>query len=946
VIGRAHETAALRAALDGAQDGNGRVVLLEGPAGIGKSELCLHARALARERQLSVLAARGGELEHDLTYGIVRQLLERIVHDASQAERKRLLAGPARLATAALGGELTELSYSADTGIDHGLYWLTCNLATPSPMVLIVDDLHWSDVASLRFLMYLARRLDGLAVSLVLAARPREDGFAARVTGLLRAEATTEVISLGPLTLQESTELLSARVGVPVAGEIARACHEVAGGNPFLLSEVAGALRELQQAAGHATDGFDAAVTIEHIRSLLPRSATNSVLLRLGSVSGPAQAIAGALAALGDGTPVPLLREVAEVDEQAAYDALAQLATAGIVTRAGRLGFVHPLVRTAVYDDMTEVRRQLLHARAAKALSDQAAPPEEIAHHLVLAVPAGDQTAVEVLRSVAARALARGAAETSVRLLRRALVEPPAPAHRAAVLAELGAAELRAASAADADEHLSEALALHPEPAIRVQAAIGLANAKMAVQGPPAAFSVLAAEAAKLSGDDALRLDVERALLAQWVRGFVPMADLEQLLARFAELPGDTPAERLALSQAALAAAYDDSRTASRAAELAVRALAGGKLVAEQTVDGIAPGMLCYTLTMAEEFDIVEAEVERLFADAQDRGSTLGYFASAVIAGQVALRRGRLTEAAAQFEAALNAGRQLEESPVVHRSTAFSTAWLIEALVARGAFDAAQAVASNTESRGEFDRPEYVWSLYGRGILRLLVDLDPQAALGDFERVGAAAQAGGYEDRSMPWRGWMSLALHAAGRADEAIGLADDHLRIAARWAPGLHGSALRVRALVGDPADAIAMLSDAVETLRASQFQFELAQALVDHGVALRRETQRLAARSVLEEGMELAARCEATPLLERARQELIVLGARPQRLMFSGIEGLTATERRVASLAADGRTNRAIAQALFVTQKTVEAHLRSVYRKLDISSRQELPETLMEAS
>jgi DNA-binding NarL/FixJ family response regulator len=132
---------------------------------------------------------------------------------------------------------------------------------------------------------------------------------------------------------------------------------------------------------------------------------------------------------------------------------------------------------------------------------------------------------------------------------------------------------------------------------------------------------------------------------------------------------------------------------------------------------------------------------------------------------------------------------------------------------------------------------------------------------------------------------------------------------------------------------------------VRASPFRLELAQALVDYGVALRRESQRRAAREALEEGMELAARCEATPLVERARSELVVLGARPRRLMFSGLEGLTATERRVASLAADGLTNRGIAQALFVTQKTVEAHLRSVYRKLDISSRQDLPPLMVAA-
>lgn len=175
------------------------------------------------------------------------------------------------------------------------------------------------------------------------------------------------------------------------------------------------------------------------------------------------------------------------------------------------------------------------------------------------------------------------------------------------------------------------------------------------------------------------------------------------------------------------------------------------------------------------------------------------------------------------------------------------------------------------------------------------------------------------------------------------MALADEQLAIARAWgAPGGHGSALQVRALVGPPAQAEPLLAEAVELLTRAHCRVDLARAHVDHGIALRRAGRRRDARAALEQGLELAARCEAAPLVTRARAELRVLGARPRRRMFSGVEGLTASEHRVAGMAAEGLTNADIAQALFVTRKTIETHLHSVFRKLGISSRRELAAAL----
>jgi DNA-binding CsgD family transcriptional regulator len=227
-------------------------------------------------------------------------------------------------------------------------------------------------------------------------------------------------------------------------------------------------------------------------------------------------------------------------------------------------------------------------------------------------------------------------------------------------------------------------------------------------------------------------------------------------------------------------------------------------------------------------------------------------------------------------------------------------------------------------------------------LFRLLAEADPAGAAEELLAFGAAARAGAYEDREAPWRSWAALALSAAGAGTDAIALAEEQLRIASAWAPSARGAALRVRAVVGAPADAETLLEESVGLLAESGRRLEHARALVDHGVALRRAGRRRDARARLESGLDLAARCEAAPLVHRAREELLILGSRPRRMMFSGVESLTATERRVADMAAGGMTNREIAQASFVTLKTVEVHLSQCYRKLGIGSRRQLAEAL----
>jgi DNA-binding CsgD family transcriptional regulator len=189
------------------------------------------------------------------------------------------------------------------------------------------------------------------------------------------------------------------------------------------------------------------------------------------------------------------------------------------------------------------------------------------------------------------------------------------------------------------------------------------------------------------------------------------------------------------------------------------------------------------------------------------------------------------------------------------------------------------------------------------------------------------------------WRSHAALAQRALGSGDGGVALAREELGLARRFgAPRSIGIALRAAGLVEGSERGIELLREAVTVLEGSQARLEHARALIDLGAALRRANQRVSAREYLRPGVELAHSCGAHALMERAREELAATGARPRRIMLVGVDALTASERRVAQLAADGLTNVAIAQALFVTQKTVESHLRSSYQKLAISSRKEL--------
>jgi DNA-binding CsgD family transcriptional regulator len=928
LLERERELAEVGDALTEARRGHGRMVLVEAPAGLGKTSLLRAASEAAAEAGFTCLRARATELERDFAYGCVRQLLEPVVAGASDAER--LYAGAAVLSKPLFAPTESQPSGDGSHAVLHGLYWLLNNLADEGPVALSVDDLQWADMESLRFLNYLAPRLDGLPLAVLGAARSGES----RAPDLARLAAgpETTVLRPEPLSAEATATLCESRLGAGVAPAFSEACREATGGNPFYLEAL---LRDASD-QGFTADPEQAA----RVRGIAPAAVAQAVLLRLSGRPAAATGLVHAVAVLGDGASLGEAARLAELAEEEAARAADLLVALAILRPAEGLEFAHPIIREAVHGDIGPRERARAHARAAGILAARGASDERIAAQIAATEPAGDADRVERLRRVAKDALARGAPAAAFAWLDRALAEPPPPAARGEVLLELGSAALRAGRR-EAVDHLTAAVELIEAPDVYATSVRQLAHAL--TQSGDADRAVETIEAAV---DDLERRDREQALLLEAELGFhAHHASLEtrgpamERLERHGDLAGASAGERLVLASLGCERARH-AGSAGEAAGYLEDALAGWRAASEQQL-GMAG--LAYDLTIgllaADALDVADDCLAQALADAQARGSIPELAYAICWRGWASLRRGAVGKAEADARTAL-------ELLTAHRllGMRFALGLLVQALIEGDDATGAEH-ALNESGLGDEIPPSRAsnYLLEARGLLRLAQGRTSEG-LDDLLEFGRRDERwGSANPLASRWRSHASLALAAVGDSEDARQMAAADLERAQRWGAltGI-GIALRATALLkGGPAS-VERLREAVEVLAGSPARLEHARALTDLGAALRRSNQRAEARHALEEGLELAERCSARSLAERARTELRAAGGRSSDPEATGVEQLTASERRVAELAAQGHSNPEIAQALFVTRKTVETHLGHVYRKLDVSGRRDLPRAL----
>jgi DNA-binding CsgD family transcriptional regulator len=922
LLDRERELDALERAVARAERGEGNVQLIEAAAGMGKTSLVRAAAESASAAGFACLRARASEFERGFAYGCVRQLLEPAVVRHPDAES--LFAGAARLSRPLF-------SVSDDGAGDgfamlHGLYWLLNNLAADRPLALLVDDLHWSDAASLRFLAYLAPRLDGLALAVIASTRPRE-GDTALLTRLGMAPEV-EVIRPAVLSRAATVALCERELQAAPAPDFAAACHRATAGNPFFLEAL---LREVRD-RGIAPDARYAA----EIGRIGPAAVAQSVLLRLAGAPREATSLVRAVAVLGDGATVSEAAAFTGLDDDDIPRAADALASLGILTLADGLEFSHPIVRQAVYADLGLGERGAAHARAAQMLVDRGAPVERIAAQICEAPPRGELERVALLRRAAHDALARGAPDAAAAWLSRALAEPPPAELRGELLLELGSAQLLL-GAAEAVEHLRTAAETLTDPVLRARALRQLANALTVSGQADGAIAPLAAAIDILEPVDreaALHVEAELAAHSQWA-SVATRAPVAERLERYADLRGDTPGERLVL--AAIAAERGRlCESAAEAASMFEPALAGGRLLAEQDLDSAGPIYhLVIGLLECDAFEPLDACLTQMLELARARGAVPTVAYATAWRAIYNLRRGAVALAADDARSAL----ELLTEHGIELGRDNARALLANALLDCGDLDGAE------RAFGDIDAPVLLgvtrnFVLRARSLLHFARGRT-QAGIDDLRAfVEHDESQGGANPYSFRWRSEVALGLAALGDRDGARALAAEDLEIARRWGtPCGIGIATRTAALLADGEDRISGLHEAVAVLAPSGAELEHARALLEYGAALRRANHRAEAREAIAASLGIAERVGADGLAVTARVELGAAGGRPRDPSGST---LTVSERRVAELAAEGRSNPEIAQALFVTRKTVETHLGHVYRKLDIGGRAELAQAL----
>lgn len=929
LVGRADELRVLNRHAEAARAGRAGLVILSGPAGIGKTSLL---RAFLKSdacRNMAVLYGSCREVVGGAGYGGVRELFGSLGLSGTDAGNSPLLRGLARRALPALtAGPFDQETLGAPAAypVLHGLYWLAANLMADRPLVLVLDDVHWCDERSLCWVDFLLRRADDQPLLVVLAQRSEAEPVAPTALADIAAQRRPAMMRLAPLTHAAVGEMARQIFQSPVEPPFAERAAAVSGGNPLTLSRLLGELR----AEGVQPDEKG----VRRVAEVGGQVIASSVSALLDHQPLWVREVARAIAVLGEETP-DLIGMLADVPPALVTEGIFVLSRAEVLA-ADQADMVHDVVRSAVLEPLGAEALAGLRTRAALLLSDAGRPAEEVAGRLMLLPDLTQPWMPAVLRDAAVQAAGRGAPEAAVRYLHRVLeVEPdsvPVRIQMAESLAEINPAE--------AIRLLEKALPLAVDVRTRAMVAVQYGMVCLAVQRSPDGVRILEEVLAELEAelgpgpdpaDRELHTLVESVLL---IVGADEKATVSATLDRAALLtapPGDTPAQRQMLAMMTVLTAMD-GRSAERAVEQARRALTSPGVELESW-----PLLASsFALSLADEVDEALDALDRLLQYSQDNAAVWTFVLALSTRALVLHGAGAFPDALADAQTSIEIiGEERWGDGAALPQIALATM-----LVERGEAERAEQVLLGIK-RGGLDRfvIEYHWNLMARARARWALG-DRESALGLYLQCGRSLEESRFSNPAfLPWWSEAACLLAVMNRGDEARELTEYGSELAQRWGtPRALGLAALARGVIAPVGTGIEPLIESVVTLAGSPARAEHAKAEFVLGRALLKTGDQRGAREHLRTATDLAQRCGALALAGVARRLLVTAGGRMRKMSASPLDMLTGMERRVADLAAAGASNRSIAETLFVTVRTIETHLTSVYRKLGVSRRTEL--------
>ncbi|MFI6151936.1 AAA family ATPase [Kitasatospora sp. NPDC051170] len=930
LLEREAEISAVDGCLSHCRHGNGRILLVEGFAATGRSELLRAAVARARQAEFTLLTASASRPARDVPLGVVRQLLESLPRTADQQVRS-LSQRIKQFQTAA-----RDTPGEADAGLLADFIDLVTELTERAPLLLVVDDLHEADGLSLQYVLHLAPRIQYRPALLVLsqlsAAVPEDQFFQTE----LKRQPHCQSIRIRPLSHSGVARLLAARLPVADATRMAPDVYELSGGNPLLVQAV---LEDSQMSAVPPGDEAGPAGAFE-----VGEEYRQAVIACLQRGEPMAAVVAHALAVLQESQSEYMAAELLGMEE----DLLGRLKF--VLTRSGVLavnGFRHPVAQSAAAGLLPPEETAELHRRAADLLHANGKAPAKIARHLVAGGHTKAPWAVGVLQEAAEQAMQGDDTELAKKHLEFAGLLCTDDEQRKAIALALARADWRR-DPASALQHLEELAGALREDELDLGQALQVVRALIR-HGILSEVGAALEQLARLAGDESDPVVLEDYLAFRaWLSCTYPALAGRGITSSPGAEPGG-PGSRWC-------PAFGATNPLARAAMLLDAVLSGSS--SKDTIDEVEQalrplqlsdttleplGTALTALLYADRVEEAGAWCAGLLAEAAKRGIPAWEAVLASVMAEVSLRQGALPRAEKFARSAL--------SLVSARSWGLAIgsprASLLSAVLERGDFRTANSLVNERVPEAMHDTRAGLQ--YRQAVGQFFLETQrPHAALREFRACGAQMREWNLDHPLfVAWRSGAARALIELGRPDEARVLLEEQLGLLGPENRRTRGQTFRILAAATPPAGRGELLSRAVEQLEGASDDLELAKAMIAlSGVCAEAGIPDRTAEALSEQALRLARACGAQPLVDRLAPDRPAAGA--ERAGAAGdpasghgaldVDGLSEAERRVAALVVEGQSNQEVSEHLFVTVSTVEQHLTSVYRKLKVRGRNQL--------